>query len=47
LQLADRIRVMAWDQVSVLIIIILITVYAIDHLSARIRQHFIQAKPAA
>ncbi len=41
LQLADRIRVMAWDQVSVLIIMILITVYIIDALSNRIRRHFI------
>jgi phosphonate transport system permease protein len=41
LQLADRIRVMAWDQVSVLIIMILITVYGIDALSNRVRQHFI------
>jgi phosphonate transport system permease protein len=43
LQLADRIRVMAWDQVSLLIIMILITVYAIDTVSSRIRQHFIKA----
>jgi phosphonate transport system permease protein len=43
LQLADRIRVMAWDQVSLLIIMILITVYAIDTVSSRVRQHFIQA----
>ncbi len=43
LQLADRIRVMAWDQVSLLIIMILITVYGIDTLSGKIRGHFIQA----
>jgi phosphonate transport system permease protein len=41
LLLADRIRVMAWDQVSMLIIIILVTVYGIDTMSARIRRHFI------
>jgi len=43
LQLADRIRVMAWDQVSVLIIMILVTVYVIDTLSSRVRQYFIRA----
>lgn len=41
LQLADRIRVMAWDQVSLLIIMILITVYLIDALSGWIRHRFI------
>lgn len=41
LQLADRIRVMAWDQVSLLIIMILITVYLIDTLSGWIRHRFI------
>ena len=43
LQLADRIRVMAWDQVSLLIIMILVTVYGIDFISGRIRQRFINA----
>ena len=43
LQLADRIRVMAWDQVSLLIIMILITVYCIDFFSGRIRRRFINA----
>jgi phosphonate transport system permease protein len=41
LLLADRIRVMAWDQVSMLIIIILFTVYGIDAISGRVRRHFI------
>lgn len=41
LLLADRIRVMAWDQVSMLIVIILVTVYGIDAMSGRIRRHFI------
>ncbi len=41
LVLADRIRVMAWDQVSLLIIMILITVYLIDNLSKYLRNHFI------
>jgi phosphonate transport system permease protein len=43
LQLADRIRVLAWDQASVIIILILITVYLIDTVSNYIRQHFIKA----
>jgi phosphonate transport system permease protein len=43
LQLADRIRVMAWDQVSLLIIMILVTVYFIDVLSGHLRQYFIRA----
>ncbi len=42
LQLADRIRVMAWDQVSLLILMILVTVYLIDTLSSHIRQYFIR-----
>lgn len=46
LQLADRIRVMAWDQVSVLIVMILITVYGIDAVSSRIRRYFIKAPQA-
>ncbi len=41
LVLADRIRVMAWDQVSLLIIMILITVYLIDNLSRFLRSRFI------
>jgi phosphonate transport system permease protein len=43
LQLADRIRVLAWDQASLIIILILITVYLIDAASNYIRQHFIKA----
>jgi phosphonate transport system permease protein len=39
---ADRIRVLAWDQTSLIIIMILITVYLIDTLSNRIRHHFIK-----
>jgi phosphonate transport system permease protein len=45
LQLADRIRVMAWDQVSLLIIMILVVVYGIDFVSGHIRQRFIKASP--
>jgi phosphonate transport system permease protein len=41
LVLADRIRVMAWDQVSLLIIMILITVYLIDNVSLFLRSSFI------
>jgi phosphonate transport system permease protein len=43
LVLADRIRVMAWDQVSLLIIMILVTVYLIDNLSRYLRNRFIGA----
>jgi phosphonate transport system permease protein len=43
LQLADRIRVLAWDQAALIIILILITVYLIDTVSHFIRQHFINA----
>jgi phosphonate transport system permease protein len=43
LQLTDRIRVLAWDQASLIIILILITVYLIDTLSHAVRQHFIKA----
>ncbi len=44
LHLADRIRVLAWDQASLIIIMILITVYLIDTLSNRVRHHFIKAR---
>jgi phosphonate transport system permease protein len=44
LQLTDRIRVLAWDQASLIIIMILVTVYLIDTLSNRIRHHFIEAR---
>jgi phosphonate transport system permease protein len=43
LQLADRIRVLAWDQAALIIIMILITVYFIDALSNKVRHHFIKA----
>ena len=41
LALADRIRVMAWDQASLIIVMILVTVYLIDIFSNRIRHYFI------
>lgn len=44
LQLADRIRVLAWDQAALIITMILVTVYLIDTLSNRIRHHFIKAQ---
>jgi phosphonate transport system permease protein len=47
LQLADRIRVLAWDQASLIIIMILVTVYLIDNLSNKIRHHFIKARETA
>jgi phosphonate transport system permease protein len=40
-QPANRIRVMPLDQVSVLIILMLIRGYLIDAVSSRIHQHFI------
>jgi len=43
LQLADRIRVLAWDQASLIIIMILVTVYLIDSVSNYLRRHFITA----
>jgi phosphonate transport system permease protein len=43
LQLTDRIRVLAWDQASLIIMMILVTVYLIDTLSHYVRQHFIKA----
>lgn len=41
LQIAERIKVRYWDQVAFIILLILITVAAIDLLSARIRQRLI------
>jgi phosphonate transport system permease protein len=38
LQIAERIRVRYWDEVSFIIILILITVALIDQVSARIRR---------
>jgi ABC-type phosphate/phosphonate transport system permease subunit len=39
--------VLAWDQASLIIIMILVTVYLIDALSNKIRHHFIKAKEIA
>jgi len=44
LQLSDRIRVNNWDEVCLIIIMILITVSAIDYLSRTIRMRIIQAQ---
>jgi phosphonate transport system permease protein len=44
LALADRIRVLAWDQASLIIIMILVTVYLIDILSNIIRHYFIKTE---
>ena len=41
LLLADRIRTHVWDQACVIIILILVTVYSIDFVSKKIREHFI------
>jgi phosphonate transport system permease protein len=41
LQIAERIKVRYWDEVSFIIILILLTVAVIDQLSARIRQRLI------
>lgn len=41
LQIAERIRVRYWDEVSFIIILILVTVAVIDQLSARIRRRLI------
>jgi phosphonate transport system permease protein len=43
LQLTDRIRALAWDQASLIIMMILVTIYLIDTLSHYVRQHFIKA----
>jgi phosphonate transport system permease protein len=43
LQIAERIRVRHWDEVAFIIILILLTVAAIDWLSARIRARLIGA----
>jgi phosphonate transport system permease protein len=47
LQIAERIRIRAWDEVAFIIILILVTVAAIDWLSARIRLWLIgtEARP--
>ncbi len=41
LQIAERIRVRYWDEVSFIIILVLITVAVIDFLSARVRRRLI------
>jgi phosphonate transport system permease protein len=41
LQIAERIKVRYWDEVSFIIILILITVAAIDQISARVRKRLI------
>jgi phosphonate transport system permease protein len=41
LQIAERIRVRYWDEVSFIIIVILVTVAIIDFLSARVRRRLI------
>ena len=43
LQMADRIRVLTWDQAFLIIIMILITAYLIDAVSNYVRQPFIKA----
>lgn len=43
LQIAERIRVRHWDEVAFIIILILVTVAAIDQVSARIRARLIGA----
>ncbi len=41
LLLADRIRTHVWDQAFVIILMILVTVYAIDFISKKLREHLI------
>jgi phosphonate transport system permease protein len=41
LQIAERIKVRYWDEVSFIIILILLTVAVIDQLSARVRRRLI------
>ena len=43
LLLADRIRTHVWDQACMIIIMILVTVYAIDFISKKLREHLIGA----
>lgn len=47
LQLAERIRVRHWDEVAFIIILMVLTVSAIDWLSGRLRRRLIGARPAA
>jgi phosphonate transport system permease protein len=41
LQIAERIKVRYWDEVSFIIILLLVTVAVIDQLSARVRRRLI------
>jgi len=41
LQIAERIKVRYWDEVSFIIILILLAVAVIDQLSARVRRRLI------
>jgi phosphonate transport system permease protein len=41
LQIAERIKVRYWDEVAFIILLILVTVAAIDLLSARVRRRLI------
>ena len=41
LQIAERIKVRYWDEVSFIIILILVTVAVIDQVSARVRRRLI------
>jgi phosphonate transport system permease protein len=43
LQIAERIRVRHWDEVAFIIILMIITVAAIDWISGRIRRRLINA----
>lgn len=46
LQLAERIRVRHWDEVAFIIILMVLTVSAIDWLSGRLRRRLIGGKPS-
>jgi phosphonate transport system permease protein len=41
LQIAERIKVRYWDEVSFIIILLLVTVAVIDQVSARVRRRLI------
>jgi phosphonate transport system permease protein len=41
LQIAERIKVRYWDEVSFIIILVLVTVAVIDQVSARVRRRLI------
>jgi phosphonate transport system permease protein len=41
LQVAERIKIRYWDEVAFIIILILVTVWVIDFLSARVRRRLI------